>query len=77
MSIGLSFSKQIISLRIFNYEIKSNPSISNKLSCFKDFLSFKHFSFKNEISTHRKDICYFLFITPFCYAIKASILLFF
>ena len=51
MSIGLSSSKPIISLEIFNSEIKSNTSISNKLSCFKDFSSFKHFFFKNEIST--------------------------
>ena len=42
MSIGLSFSKPIIFLKIFNYEIKSNPSIYNKLLCFKDFSKFKH-----------------------------------
>jgi len=47
MSIGLSFSKHIISLKIFNYGNKSNSSLSNKLSCFKDFSKFKHFSFKN------------------------------
>ena len=47
MSIGLSFSKPIISLKIFNYENKSNSSLSNKLSCFKYFSRFKHFSFKN------------------------------
>ena len=59
MSIDLSFSKPIISRKIFNYEIKSNPSISNKLSCFKDFSSFKHFSFKNEISTIHKTFALF------------------
>ena len=37
MSIGLSFSKPIICLKIFNFEIKSNPSISKELSCFTDF----------------------------------------
>ena len=37
MSIGLSFFKPIISLKIFNYENKSNSSLSNKLLCFKDF----------------------------------------
>jgi len=47
MTIGLSFSKPIISLKIFNQENKSNPSLSNKLSHFKDFSTFKHFSFEN------------------------------
>ena len=47
MSIDLSFSKPIIFLKIFNFENKSNPSISNKLSCFKDFSRLKYFSFKN------------------------------
>ena len=46
MSIGLSFSKPIISFKIFNCENKSNSLISNKLSCFKDFSRFKHFSLK-------------------------------
>jgi len=50
MSICLSFSKSIIYFKIFNSENKSNSSISNKLSCFKDFSKFKHFSFKNEQS---------------------------
>ena len=49
MSIGLSFSNPIISFKIFNFENKSKPSRSNKLSCFKYFSRFKHFSFK---STH-------------------------
>jgi len=47
LSISLSFSKPIISLKIFNYENKSNSSRSNKLSCLEDFSIFKHFSFKN------------------------------
>jgi len=51
MSIGLSFFKPIISLKIFNYENKSNPSISKKLSCFKDFSRFKHFSLRKVQST--------------------------
>ena len=78
MSIGLSFSKLVIFLKIFNYEIKSNSSMSNKLSCFKHFSRFKLFFFKNEICTYRntQDICYFLFIASFCYANKASILFF-
>ena len=42
MLIGFSFFKLIIFLR---YLILS--SIFNKLSCFKDFSKFKHFSFKN------------------------------
>jgi len=42
MSIGLSLSNPIISLEIFNYENKSKPSRSNKLSCFK------YFSFKED-----------------------------
>ena len=46
MSIHLSFSKPIISLKIFNFEIKLNSSISNKLSCFKNFSSFNHFFFQ-------------------------------
>ena len=46
MLIDLSFFKPIIFLKIFNYKNKSNPSISNKLSCFIDFSRFKHFSFK-------------------------------
>ena len=53
------FSSAIIFLKTFNSEIKSNPSISNKLSCFKDFSSFKHFSFKNEISTIHKTFALF------------------
>ena len=60
MLIGLSFFKPRISLKIFNFEIKSNPSIS-KLSCFQDFSRFKHLSFINEIFTHhntQKDICF-------------------
>jgi len=47
MSIGLSFSKSIIFLKIFNFENKSNPSIS-ELSYFKHFSRFKIFSFKND-----------------------------
>jgi len=47
MSISLSFFKPIVYLKIFNSENKSNPSISNKLSRFKYFSMFKHFSFKN------------------------------
>ena len=46
MSIDLSFSKSIISLKIFNYENKLNSSLSNKLSCFKDISRFKHFFVK-------------------------------
>jgi len=46
MSIDLSFFKLIISLKMFNYENKSNPSLSNKLSCFKDVARFKHFFFQ-------------------------------
>ena len=38
MSIGLSFSNPIISFKILNFENKSKPSRSNKLSCFKYFL---------------------------------------
>ena len=45
MSVGLSSSKPIIFLKIFNSENKSNSSIFNKLSCFKYFSMFKHFSF--------------------------------
>ena len=37
MLIDLSFFKPIIFLKVFNSEIKSNPSISNKLSYFNDF----------------------------------------
>jgi len=37
MLIGLSFSKPI----------KSNPSLFNTLSCFKEFSMCKHFSLKN------------------------------
>ena len=47
MLIGLLFSKPIIFLKIFNSKNKLNLSISNKLSYFKDFSRFKHFSFKN------------------------------
>jgi len=47
MSIGLLFSKPVISLKIFNYENKSNLSLPNKLSCFKDFQSLSIFSFKS------------------------------
>ena len=63
MSIGLSFFKPIIFFKIFNYKIKPNSSISKELSCFKDFSRFKHFFFKNEISTHRntQDIFSFVF----------------
>ena len=39
MSISLSLYKPIISLKIINYENKSNSSRYNKLSCFKYFLS--------------------------------------
>ena len=42
MSIGLLFSNPIISFKIFNFENKSKPSRSNKLSCFK------YFSFKED-----------------------------
>ena len=49
--IGLSFSKLIISLKIFNSANKLNPSISNRLLCFKDFSMFKHFSFTNTQSS--------------------------
>ena len=34
MSIDISLSKPIISLKIFNYENKSNPSLYNKLYFF-------------------------------------------
>ena len=44
MSIGLSFSNPIISIKIFISENKSNSSRSNKLSCFKYF-SLKEDSF--------------------------------
>jgi len=46
MSIDLLFFKPIISMKIFNHESKSNPLISNILSCFKVFSKFKHFSFQ-------------------------------
>ena len=47
MSIDLLFSNPIISFKIFDSENKSKPSRSNKLSCFKYFSRFKHFSFKS------------------------------
>jgi len=47
MSIGLSFSKLIISLEIFNFEIKSNPSITYKLLLYYSSKLNKKFFFLN------------------------------
>ena len=54
MLIDLSFYNPIISFKIFNSKNKSKPSRSNKLSCFKYFSKFKHFSFKSTQSNNFK-----------------------